>query len=149
MNDKNKPKLSAKLKRGGQTIRHGGYSFLTKGELPEDRKHILKYLTGARENLIKDLGPTENDLTAAQIILIDRVISKLGVVRCIEEFIRVHTVMKGENLSPSLGQNYLAYNNSIRLDLNILGVDKRAVAPGPTLDEVCERIKANRGKSGD
>ena len=95
MINESKPKLTIKLKRGGQKIKHGGYSFLIKGELPENRKHVLRYLTAARENLIRDLGPTEEDLTAAQIILIDRVVTKLGVIRCIEEHIRENSVMRG------------------------------------------------------
>jgi len=125
MNNESKSKLTIKLKRGGQKVKHGGYSFMVKGELPENRKHVLRYLTAARENLIKDLGPTEQDLTAAQIIIIDRIVSKLGVVRCMEEYIRENTVMTGARLSPSLRESYLAYNNSIRLDLQALGIDKR------------------------
>jgi len=126
MSNKSKSKLTTKLKRGGQKVKHGGFSFLVKGELPKNRKHVLKYLTAARENLIKDLGPTEEDLTAAQIILIDRVITKIGITRCIEEYIRENTVMTGSRLSPSLRKSYLTYNNSIRLDLQALGIDKRA-----------------------
>lgn len=122
---KQDPKLTVRLKRGGQKIKHGGYSYITKGTLPEHRTHILKYLTAARENLIRDLGPTEQDLSAAQIIIIDRVITKLGVVRCIEEYIRETTVMDGDRLSPCLRENFLAYHNSIRLDLAALGIDKR------------------------
>lgn len=120
-------RLTAKFKKGKppQHIKHGGYSFLVKGELPENRKLVLRYLTGARAGLITDLGPTEDDLTAAQIILIDRVICKLGVCRCIEEHIRETTVMKGEELAPALKASYLAYNNSIRLDLTALGLDTR------------------------
>lgn len=120
-------KLTKKFKPGcpPQRIKHGGYSFLVKGELPENRKHVLRYLTAARENLIRDLGPTEEDLTAAQVIIIDRIISKLGVVRCMEEYIRENSVMQGSRLAPSLRESYLAYNNSIRLDLQALGIDKK------------------------
>jgi len=125
MNNEAKSKLTTKLRRGGQRVKHGGYSFLTKGELPENRKHVLRYLTAARANLIQDLGPEEENLTAAQIILIDRVVTKLGVIRCIEEYIREHTVMEGKRLSPSLRESYLSYNNSIRLDLAALGIDKK------------------------
>jgi len=121
----NKSKLTVKLKRGRPKCKHGGYSFLVKGELPENRKHVLRYLTAARENLIRDLGPTEEDLTTAQIIIIDRIVSKLGVIRCIEEHIRENSVMVGHNLAPSLKASYLAYNNSVRLDLRELGIDKR------------------------
>lgn len=125
MGKKSKSKLTTKLTSGGQKIKHGGYSFLVKGELPENRKHILRYLIAARENLIRDLGPTEEDLTTAQIIIIDRIISKLGVIRCIEEHIRENSVMVGDALASSLKASYLAYNNSIRLDLQALGIDKR------------------------
>ncbi len=135
----NKPRLSKKLKRGGQKVKHGGYSFLVKGELPENRKYILKYLSAARDQLVKDMGPTEQDLTAAQIIIIDRVVTKLGVVRCIEEHIRETSVMQGHKLAPSLRQSYLAYNNSIRLDLQSLGINKRA-------EEVIDPIKYIQGE---
>jgi len=119
------PKLEVKLKRGGQKVKHGGYSFLTKGKLPENRKHILRYLTAVREHLIIDLGPGEDKLSAGQLILIDRVISKLGCIRCIEEHIRENSVMVGEELAPSLKASYLAFNNSLRLDLLALGLEKK------------------------
>ena len=122
MDNKNKSKLSVKLKSGGQ-VKHGGSSFMVKGTLPENRKYILRYLTAARENLVKDLGPTENDLTTAQIIIIDRIVSKLGVVRCIEEYIAENSVMIGQELAPALKASYLAYNNSVRLDLTALGIN--------------------------
>ena len=120
----NRTKKKGKSKRG-RPPKHGGYSLLIKGELPENRKYIRRYLTAVREGLIQDLGPTEKDLTTAQLVLIDRIVTKLGVVRCIEEYIREHTVMTGARLSPSLRESYLAYNNSIRLDLAALGINKR------------------------
>jgi len=109
----------------GKRKKHGGYSFLVKGELPENRAHVERYLTAVREGLVQNLGPTEKALTTAQLILIDRITVKLGVVRCIEEYIRENTVMSGSRLSPSLRESYLAYNNSIRLDLQALGINKR------------------------
>jgi len=136
----NKPKLEGKSKRG-RPPKHGGYSFLVKGELPENRKHVLRYLTAARENLIRDLGPTEDDLTAAQVILIDRTITKLGVIRCIEEHIKENSVMVGQRLAPSLRASYLAYNNSIRLDLQLLGIDKRQADAVLTPYEIAEKEK--------
>lgn len=120
-------KLEIKLPRGRQRVIHGGYSFLTTGRLPEHRVHVRRYLTAARENLIKDLGPTEADLTAAQIILIDRVVTKLGVIRCIEEHIRENSVMVGDNLAPSLKATYLAFDNSLRLALQALGIKSKKV----------------------
>ena len=118
-------KLEAKLPRGRQRTVHGGYSFLITGRLPEHRAYVRRFLTAVRLNLIRDLGPTEEDLTAAQIILIDRVVSKLGVIRCIEEHIRENSVMVEDNLAPSLKGNYLAFDNSLRLALQALGIKSK------------------------
>lgn len=119
--NEDKPKLSANLARG-RPARHGGFSFLVTGKLPEHRAYLLSYLTAARAELVRDLGPTENDLTAAQVILIDRIVSMLGVVRCIEEHIRGNSVMVGQNLASPLKESYLTYNNSIARILDKLGI---------------------------
>jgi len=110
----------------GKAKTHGGFSFLATGKLPEHRKAVRAYLSAARAGLIKDLGPTEQDLTAAQIILIDRTVTALGVVRCMEEHVRENSVMKGSDLAPALQQSYLAYVNHIRLNLMALGLKTRA-----------------------
>ena len=70
----------------GKRKKHGGFTYLTQGTLPENRKYIERHLTAIREGLIRDLGPQEQVLTTAQAILIDRVVTKMGVVRCIEEY---------------------------------------------------------------
>ena len=120
-------RLSVKFKRGGRRPRsHGGYSFLVKGDLPEDRSHILKYLMAAREGLTRDLQDSGKGLTTAQIILIDRITTKLGVVRCMEEHVREHSVFEGDEIAPCLRASYLAYVNSVRLDLQALGIDRKS-----------------------
>ncbi len=122
-------KLSVKFKRGGRRPRcHGGYSYLTTSALPEHRSHILGYLMAVRQGLIHDLGPTEDELSTAKIVLIDRITTKLGVIRCVEEHIRENSVMAGNDLAPSLKASYLAYNNSLRLDLQALGLEKKGDA---------------------
>ncbi len=146
MNEK-KPKKKGKVKLG-RPPKHGGYSFLIKAELPENRRHIKQYLTLARMNLIGDLGPTEDDLTTAQAIIIDRIVSKLGVIRCIEEHIRENSVMMGHNLAPSLRASYLAYNNSVRLDLQVLGIDKTELVRDISPAEQAEIIKAEVKENG-
>jgi len=136
-------KKKGKGAREGGKIKHGGFSFLAKGELPENRRYILRYLSAAREGLIHDLGPTEDDLTTAQIIIIDRIVTKLGVIRCIEEHIRENSIMIGHNLAPALGQNYISYNNSIRLDLERLGINKKQ---GDSVPDIQDYIKSEYGK---
>ena len=105
--------------------KHGGYTYLTTGEVPEHRQYIKKYLTGVREGMIKDIGPEEKDLTTAQLILVDRLISLLGVIRLIEEKAKEEGVFGGRNLAASLRTSYIAYNNTVRLTLEKLGIDKR------------------------
>jgi len=126
--------------------KHGGYSFLVKGELPERRGYLLSYLTDVRAGLIQDLGPTEQDLTTAQAIIIDRIVSMLGVVRCIEEHTRENTVMVGGSLASALKESYLAYNNSIRLDLQVLGINERAEGRGPTVQEVIDKFDKEKAE---
>ena len=137
-------RLAVRFTRGGRRPRsHGGYSYLTTGALPEHRSNILGYLMAVRQGLIQDLGPTENDLSTAKIVLIDRITTKLGVIRCVEEHIRENSVMAGDDLAPSLKASYLAYNNSLRLDLQTLGLDKKQEAI-LTPFEIVEREKKEK-----
>jgi hypothetical protein len=78
-----------------------------------------------RAGLVEDLGPCESDLSTARIVLIDRSISLLGILRLIEEHARENGVFFNGDLSPSLKNNYLAYCNSLRLSLEALGLDVR------------------------
>lgn len=132
--------------RPGRPCSHGGWTYLTTGKLPEHRREVSRYLTAARESLIRDLGPKEIDLSAGQRILIDRIITKLGVIRCMEEHIRERSVMTGNNLAPCLKASYLAYNNSVRLDLTALGIDKRAEAKILDLTEYVQAKDSERDK---
>jgi hypothetical protein len=134
---------TVKLK-GGTRGTHGGYSYLVTGRLPAHRNAVERYLTAARQGLVYDLGPKEEDLTTAQIILIDRSIGKLGVLRCIEEFVRETSVMKGADLAPCLGRSYLAYSNSLRLDLQALGVNTRAGEKFLTPLQIAAEIDAEK-----
>lgn len=126
----------AKSKRKHAQIRpkrHGAYSFLVRGELPQHRAYLLRYLSECRHGLIDDLGGSEK-LSTAQTILIDRVIGKLGISRLIEEHCKETGAIIGKELAPVLKQSYLAYSNSLRLDLlalqglNEKGTD-RALSP--------------------
>lgn len=140
-------KLETKLPRGGQRVIHGGYSFLTTGQLPEHRTYIRRYLTNCREGLLQDLGGEPN-LSTQQVMLIDRIISKLGCLRCIEEHVRENSVMVGQRLAPSLRTSYLAFSNSLRLDLQALGIKKRTASGKTALEEiVAEYDKEKYGKS--
>jgi hypothetical protein len=104
------------------------------------------FLSGVRRGLIADLGPKEENLTTAQRILCDRVIGKLGVLRVVEEFAKEQGVLQKGELSPILKHNYLAWANSLRLDLQALGLDKRAVEPEMSLAQIIAEHDAQAGQ---
>jgi len=113
----------------GRRKKHHGYAFLTSGKVPESRKYIEKYISAVRENLILDLGPTQDDLTTAQMVLIDRVIMKLGFLRLIEEYLRDRgEIFQGNTgkLLPCISNDYTRFAESVRRDLKALGIHKRA-----------------------
>lgn len=141
-------KLEAKLKRGGQRQTHGGYSFLTTGRLPEHRAYMLRYLTNCRQGLIDDLGGDQS-LSTAQLILIDRIIGKLGCIRCLEEHTREGSVMVGDSLAPALKSSYLAFSNSIRLDLMALGLKRRTLDDGRSVQDVIKEFDQDKVKAGE
>jgi len=141
-----------RLGSGRPAIKHGGYSLMVRsGDLPERRSYLRTYLTRVRAGLIRDLGPTEEDLSTAEVILVDRIVSKLSILRCVEEHVReVGVFDKGGELVPVLGRNYLSWANSIRLDLQALGIDKRAGADVLDLGRYLEsKAAAERGATVD
>jgi len=112
-----KAKMKGKLRRG-RPPKHGGYSLLIRrGELPEDRRYITRYLTDVRTRIIENLGPTEDDMSGVQIVLLDRLISLLGCVRCWEE-----AAKEGK---AELNKHYLSFNNTIAKICNLLGIEKK------------------------
>ena len=137
MNEKREKKKGKS--RLGRPPKHGGYSFLVKGELPENRKHIRNYLSVCRQGWIEDIGPTEDDLSTSQKVLIDKATSLLGITRCIEEHVREQGVFQGNRLNKSLGDNYLSYVNSLRLLLREIGIKK-------TVDDSNNQIRIERNK---
>ena len=53
--------------------------------------------------------------------------------------------MVGEDLAPSLKASYLAYNNSLRLDLQALGLEKKGEAILTPYEIVEREKKAEEG----
>ena len=129
--------------------RHGGYSLIVMGESEEHRAYLLKHLAECREGICDDLGG-ERSMTMAQIILTDRIVSKLGIIRCIEERIRESGTFQENSLALPLKESYLAYSNSIRLDLLALEMKKstsnRILTPFELADKVDRENEAKRGR---
>jgi len=121
------------MKRQG--YRHKGYSLVKPVQ-------VTRYLSATRRALVKDIGETENNLSAQQTILIDGCINILGIIRSMELYIAKTGVMKGQLLAPCLRNSYLQYRNSLHKTLAMLGLDKRQV------DEVLDLQAYAREKYG-
>jgi len=129
--------------KGGRPFKHGGYSLMVRrGELPEKMTAVRAYLAAVREGLIRDIGGQEADLTMAQLVLVDRAVSLLSVIRTIETSLSEDGIMCGKSLQPILKENYLAYSNSLRLILRELGVDKRRTADALDLGRIIAEADA-------
>lgn len=128
---------------------------LTRGVLPEKRKYIGHYLTSVREGLIHDLATAEEDLSMAQRVLIDRVITFLGVVRLIEEHARERGILDSRGqLTSGLTVHYLSFNRHIKDCLALLGIEKRKVDEPLDLgrylaEKDAEKAKAEAAGQGD
>ncbi|MFW6129448.1 MAG: hypothetical protein ACOC6P_04305 [Candidatus Aminicenantaceae bacterium] len=121
-------KLTKKI-HPGRRKKHHGYAFLTSGKVPKSRRYLEKYISAVRDGLIKDIGPTQDDLTTAQLVLIDRVIMKVGFLRLIEEYLRDRgEIFQGNTgkLLPCISNDYTRFAESVRRDLSTLGINKRA-----------------------
>jgi hypothetical protein len=139
-------KLTVKFPRGGRRAKPSGFSFLTRRCNDEERLRITRYLIGCREMLIHDLGGEEN-LSAQKLILIDRLISLLGVIRGIEEYHQENIMTDDGGLRPALGKNYLSYVNSTRLILCSLGLERKSEQILSPMQYIREYDKKKKKKS--
>ncbi|MCK4792476.1 MAG: hypothetical protein KAV87_52590 [Desulfobacteraceae bacterium] len=137
---KKESKLEKRLPKGRPKATHGGFSFLTTGRLPEHRVSLQRYLSACRNGLTEDLGGEVN-MSTQELILIDRCVSILGVLRCIEEFCKEKGVFKGDELQPSLGKHYISYTNSLKQILSLLGIESRTEDKVLTMAELSKVIE--------
>jgi hypothetical protein len=147
--------IKPKSKRGRpRKIKHGAYSLITRGELPASRRYLEPYLTGVREGLIQDLGPKEIDLTTAQKVIVDRIVTYLGIVRLIEEYVKDKGIFQNPQgfLNPALSTSYLAYCGHIQRALQALGITTRQIGEPMDLGRYVEqqdRAKAEKAAASD
>jgi len=135
--------MTKKLPTGRPRSKHGGFTYLTKARMGDDKVYLLRYLTATRQALLHDLG---QNLSSQKLILVDRVISLLGVVRLIEEECRVEGVFQSRNLTSSLSHHYIAFNNSLTRMLNLLGLERvpepaKAVSEQEFVDKIYGKKK--------
>ena len=117
-------------------VRHGGYLKTIRGVPLSVRRQVQ----GVREQLIRDIGGAEPALSAAQAILIDKTVNLYQITLCLEAYVRREGPFRGKKLDPVLGQNYLAYVNTIRLNLRELGISRKAGDEILTPLQIAEQI---------
>ncbi len=120
-----------------KNTRHGAYSRHVRKRFTDGRTREGRQLRAVIDALIDDLGGHDN-LNAGQRLLLDTIQSKLIVILQVSRYVdRQKEIIKGGELIPVLGKNYLAYLNSLRLTLAELykgyGENKTKV---PTIQEI-------------
>jgi hypothetical protein len=135
---KKERELPETARRPGQ-VKHGISTFLRTGKIsPSVRgfRRIQKYLREIERDLIADLGGQEN-LTAAREILIKSTIQAYGCLILAGAYTQRHGLLRPDQarkeiieLQPVLGHQFIAFQNCIRQNLVVLGLDrKRAGEP--------------------
>ena len=122
-------KPETRARRGRKPLTHGGYTLYSRAKLPSTRQKVRRYLRAARQGLLEELG--EANLTASKEILLDRIITNLGIVRSQEELAR-----EGVTRGVKLPQNHLSYCSQISRDLKALGLDGKRKRRPPTREEL-------------
>lgn len=119
-------------------LRHGAHSEAIKRRYTDLRYRTGRELRGIMNALTEDLGGNDR-LTAGQRLLLDNIKSKVIVLLCIGKYIDSQESPindKGELLS-CLSSNYLAFSNSLRLDLIALyGMASKKPSKIPTIEEI-------------
>ena len=113
--------MKDKKRKKSVIFRHG--VFAQRDRVPFRVKREADIL---RDRIIEDIAGTESKLSGAELMLLDRTINIYAVTRMIEIHVAKHGAFdeKG-NMRSILTQVYLAYNNTLRLNLRELGIKRK------------------------
>lgn len=118
------------------------------GELPKRRTVLRTYLSQVREGLIRDLARSEEALTMAQRVLVDRAISLLSIIRCVEAHTAETGVFRSGELAPVLAKSYCTYSAELRRVLEVLGIQGGAADRVLAPYEIVAAERAGRAQDG-
>lgn len=127
-----------------ESTRHAGYSHNSRNIPARVRRQVEEL----REALVRDLAGEPANLTAAQVILIDKTMNLYQITLCLEAYIRREGPFRGKKLDPILGQHYVTYVNTIRLNLRELGISRRAGEQVLTPLELAAEIDREKAQEG-
>lgn len=138
MDSEKKTTMKDKKREESVILRHGVYA--QRDKVPAQVKREANLL---RDRIIEDIASTEDKLSGAELMLLDRTINIYGVIRMIEIYVAKHGAFdeKG-NMRSILTQVYLAYNNTLRLNLRELKI-RRKVEDYLTPAELIKELEEN------
>lgn len=126
---------SSKQKTKVGEVKHGVYLWLKSGIIsPSIRGHkrIQKFLRDTEQELLRDMGG-QNRVTMAQQILIQSTMQAYGIYLLMQAWVSGHSIIREDlaekgilELQPMLGKSFLSYMNTIRQNLQVLGLDNQA-----------------------
>lgn len=125
---------------------HRGYELIKaikKGRKLDRRYKIARDMEKIIRGLSEDVGGADN-LTQGQLILQDRILEKLVFMCCISQyaFKQDSIVSKDGKLLSCLGHNYLAFANSLRLDLeSFYKMNSERLNKIPNLEDFLKTLK--------
>jgi hypothetical protein len=132
-------------KKGKFLPTHGAYCQHFAKRYSDARTAEGKRLKAVMDSLVEDLGGHEN-LNAGQRLLLDTIQSKLIVILQVGKYVDEQPeIIKGGELIPVLGKNYLAYLNSLRLALDQLYKDHtKGKNKVPSIQEIVAEEKEQK-----
>ena len=134
----------AKIHRGYELVRA-----IRKGKRLDRRYAIAREMEKAIEGLTEDVGGADQ-LTQGQLLLQDRILEKLVFMLCISQyaFKQDSIIGKDGRLLSCLGKNYLAFANSLRLDLeSFYKMSAERLSKIPNLEEFLKTLKDAKPKT--
>jgi len=142
--------------------RHGIYLWTAKGELPQvrGRVKIQQALQAFQDGVIEELGGP-GAVTPQQAVLIETTVRMYGAILLCDLYVAKEGVFRKDKakdgvleFQPVLSQSFLAFTNTIRLNLGVLfpgGLGakvKQAVSLRDILEEGSSAKKDKRGGKG-
>ncbi len=141
--------IAGKRRVSRNATRHGAYTLVAamNGRRTIDAR-LSRILKQEQDCLARDLGGGSwADLSRQRQILVRRVVFKRLICESIEAYVVERGAIKEDGvLLESLDKNYLAFTNSLRLDLMALGLARQTRDVTPTLDEIRKRYEGSEGE---
>ena len=95
---------------------------------------IMAYLRVVRRGLVRDLSPEgEAHMTTAKHVVLDRLMGKLKMSGLIEAYLSENGIIRRDKLAQKvldpepITSLWLALNHQIRLDIQLLGLERKAL----------------------